>query len=104
MTDQAPGFRLAQENQEHAALLLSGDWVQGQQAPEFEELRSIGREIKEHTLAHLDFYLERFEEKYARNPDARAVARRSRREIELYREHSQHYGYLFFIMERMNDL
>ena len=29
--------------------------------PEFEQLRSAAREIKEHTLAHLDFYLERFE-------------------------------------------
>ncbi len=26
--------------------------------PEFEQLRDIGREIKNHTLAHLDFYLE----------------------------------------------
>jgi L-lactate dehydrogenase complex protein LldF len=30
--------------------------------PEFGELRDIGREIREHTLAHLDYYLERFEE------------------------------------------
>ena len=30
--------------------------------PEFEALRTQGREIKEHTLAHLDFYLERFEQ------------------------------------------
>jgi L-lactate dehydrogenase complex protein LldF len=29
--------------------------------PEFEELRKAAREIKEHTLNHLDFYLERFE-------------------------------------------
>ena len=29
--------------------------------PEFEALRTEGREIKEHTLAHLDFYLETFE-------------------------------------------
>jgi L-lactate dehydrogenase complex protein LldF len=29
--------------------------------PEFEALRDVGREIKEHTLAHLDFYLELFE-------------------------------------------
>ncbi|WP_456315987.1 LutB/LldF family L-lactate oxidation iron-sulfur protein [Plastoroseomonas hellenica] len=28
--------------------------------PEFEALRDIGREIKNHTLAHLDFYLETF--------------------------------------------
>lgn len=30
--------------------------------PEFEALREAGREIKEHTLAHLDLYLERFEQ------------------------------------------
>ncbi len=30
--------------------------------PEFEALRDIGREIKEHTLAHLDFYLELYEQ------------------------------------------
>jgi L-lactate dehydrogenase complex protein LldF len=29
--------------------------------PEFEQLRDAAREIKEHTLTHLDFYLERFE-------------------------------------------
>src|SRR5258708_6503213 len=29
--------------------------------PEFEQLRDIGREIKNHTLAHLDFYLETWE-------------------------------------------
>ena len=29
--------------------------------PEFEALRTTGREIKEHTLAHLDYYLEAFE-------------------------------------------
>jgi L-lactate dehydrogenase complex protein LldF len=28
--------------------------------PEFEQLREIGRDIKNHTLAHLDFYLETF--------------------------------------------
>ncbi|HEX3864281.1 MAG TPA: LutB/LldF family L-lactate oxidation iron-sulfur protein [Stellaceae bacterium] len=30
--------------------------------PEFEALRDAGRAIKDHTLAHLDFYLERYEE------------------------------------------
>ena len=30
--------------------------------PEWEAIRTAGREIREHTLAHLDFYLERFEE------------------------------------------
>ena len=29
--------------------------------PEFEALREIGREIKNHTLAHLDLYLEEYE-------------------------------------------
>ena len=31
--------------------------------PEFEALRDAARDIKDHTLAHLDHYLERFEEK-----------------------------------------
>ena len=31
--------------------------------PEFEQLRDIGRDIKNHTLANLDFYLEAFEAK-----------------------------------------
>ena len=35
--------------------------------PEFEQLRDIGREIKNHALAHLDFYLERFAENVERN-------------------------------------
>ncbi len=30
--------------------------------PEFEAMRDVGREIKEHTLAHLDFYLELYEQ------------------------------------------
>ncbi|HEY3911166.1 MAG TPA: LutB/LldF family L-lactate oxidation iron-sulfur protein [Stellaceae bacterium] len=30
--------------------------------PEFEALRDVGRSIKEHTLAHLDFYLELYEQ------------------------------------------
>src|SRR3954453_21930882 len=34
--------------------------------PEFERLREIGRDIKNHTLANLDFYLERFAEKVER--------------------------------------
>jgi len=31
--------------------------------PEFERLRDIGRDIKNHTLGHLDFYLEEYESK-----------------------------------------
>ena len=34
--------------------------------PEFEALRDLGRDIKDHTLAHLDLYLEEFERKAAR--------------------------------------
>src|SRR5258706_15752472 len=30
--------------------------------PEFEALRDQGKAIKDHTLAHLDFYLERYEQ------------------------------------------
>ena len=33
--------------------------------PEFEQLRDIGRDIKNHTLTHLDFYLEAYEAKLA---------------------------------------
>ena len=40
MTDQAPGFRLDQQDQERAALQISGDWVQGEDAPDFATLRS----------------------------------------------------------------
>ena len=52
--------------------------------PEFEALREIGRDIKNHTLAHLHLYLEEFERKatvivrhpiYA-TPIPRGVARR----------------------------
>ncbi len=35
--------------------------------PEFESLRQRAREIKEHTLAHLDFYLEQFEKQVQRS-------------------------------------
>ncbi len=35
--------------------------------PEFDELRRAAREIKDHTLAHLDLYLERFAEKAEAN-------------------------------------
>src|SRR5258708_13340360 len=33
--------------------------------PEFEALREEGRQIKDHTLAHLDFYLELYEKNVA---------------------------------------
>lgn len=35
--------------------------------PEFETLRDLGRDIKNHTLEHIDFYLERFESKVIQN-------------------------------------
>ena len=35
--------------------------------PEFERLRDIGRDIKDHTLAHLDFYLDEFAANVERN-------------------------------------
>ena len=31
--------------------------------PEFEALREVGKAIKNHTLEHLDFYLETFEQR-----------------------------------------
>jgi L-lactate dehydrogenase complex protein LldF len=51
--------------------------------PEFESLRDIGKSIKDHTLEHLDFYLELFEENvlaaggqihWARTPDEARAA------------------------------
>jgi L-lactate dehydrogenase complex protein LldF len=51
--------------------------------PEFQKLREAARELKEHTLSHLDYYLERFESEarahgthvhWARSPaEARAI-------------------------------
>src|SRR3982751_4170502 len=35
--------------------------------PEFEALRDYGRDLKNHVLANLDFYLERFERKVVEN-------------------------------------
>jgi L-lactate dehydrogenase complex protein LldF len=53
------------ELQKALALLKTGFTVKRAAAvaalPEFQALRDAGREIKEHTLAHLDFYLERYE-------------------------------------------
>src|ERR1700730_3671157 len=50
-------------------LARSGFPLRRQQAiervPEFEELREAGRAIKDHTLAHLDFYLELYEKNVA---------------------------------------
>jgi L-lactate dehydrogenase complex protein LldF len=35
--------------------------------PDFEALRDLGQEIKDHTLAHLDFYLEQYERQVRRH-------------------------------------
>ena len=45
--------------------------------PEFEALRDSAREIKDHTLAHLDLYLEAYERKVTRG--GRPGALRARR-------------------------
>ena len=69
---------LAFEDNAHAALAnpalqsalakIKTGWVAGraraaERLPEFEALRDQGRDIKNHTLAHLDLYLEAFEAK-----------------------------------------
>ena len=47
--------------------------------PEWEELRSLASAIKEHTLTHLDEYLEQFEANARSNGDPRALGARRRR-------------------------
>ena len=48
--------------------------------PEFDTLRDEARAIKEHTLAHLDFYLERFEQQVtAQGGTSTGAARRKKR-------------------------
>jgi L-lactate dehydrogenase complex protein LldF len=51
--------------QQALGLARTGFPLRRQQAvarlPEFEALREVGRQIKDHTLAHLDFYLELYE-------------------------------------------
>jgi L-lactate dehydrogenase complex protein LldF len=47
---------------------IKGSWVAGRaraadRLPEFEDLRDLGKAIKDHALAHLDLYLEAFEAK-----------------------------------------
>jgi L-lactate dehydrogenase complex protein LldF len=46
--------------------------------PEFEALRDIARDIKNHTLDHLDLYLERYEAKVLAPPAACALGRDGR--------------------------
>ena len=62
------GHALADPNlQDSLAKLKVGFSERRRQAaerlPEFEALRDRARDIKNHTLAHLDFYLEEFERK-----------------------------------------
>jgi len=64
--------------------------------PEFEALREEGRQIKDHTLAHLDFYLE-LTRKMSRLPAAGALgpnrgrgARRGARDLPLGRRKDRH--------------
>lgn len=53
-----PGLQKALGKAKGAFLQRRADAVS--RLPEFEALRDIGRDIKNHTLAHLDFYLETF--------------------------------------------
>nr|VFK07764.1 MAG: L-lactate dehydrogenase complex protein LldF [Candidatus Kentron sp. LPFa]VFK28679.1 MAG: L-lactate dehydrogenase complex protein LldF [Candidatus Kentron sp. LPFa] len=59
---------LEDANLQRALARAHGGFVRKRKAavdalPEFEALREAARAIKEHTLSHLDFYLERFESK-----------------------------------------
>lgn len=59
---------LANPTLQSALAKIKTGWVAGRaraaaRLPEFEDLRDLGREIKNHTLAHLDLYLEAFEAK-----------------------------------------
>jgi L-lactate dehydrogenase complex protein LldF len=79
---------LANANLQRALALMKSGFPQRRRSaverlPEFEALREIGRSIKDHTLEHLDFYLELFEENvvasggrvhWARTPDEARAA------------------------------
>jgi L-lactate dehydrogenase complex protein LldF len=80
---------LANRNLQHALEIMTGSGfpLRRREAvarlPEFEALRDRGREIRDHTLANLDFYLELFEENvvaaggevhWARSPDEARAA------------------------------
>ena len=59
-------------------------WVAGRARaadalPEFEALRDQGRDIKNHSLAHLDLYLEAFEAKVIERGGSGALGARRRR-------------------------
>src|ERR1700740_758040 len=79
---------LANDNLQRALALMRSGFPQRRRSaverlPEFEALREIGKSIKDHTLEHLDFYLELFEENvlasggqvhWARSPDEACAA------------------------------
>jgi L-lactate dehydrogenase complex protein LldF len=79
---------LANDNLQRALALMRSGFPQRRRSaverlPEFEALREIGKSIKDHTLEHLDFYLELFEENvlasggqvhWARTPDEAGAA------------------------------
>src|SRR5205823_14290129 len=57
---------LANENLQRALTLMRSGFPQRRRLaidrlPEFEALRDVGKSIKDHTLEHLDFYLELYE-------------------------------------------
>ena len=57
-------------DEQHPRAGVVGKWVYAREARrllEFEALRDRARDIKNHTLAHLDFYLEQFEAKVVEN-------------------------------------
>nr|WP_302474273.1 LutB/LldF family L-lactate oxidation iron-sulfur protein [Roseococcus sp. MDT2-1-1] len=58
---ESPGLQKALDRAKGGFLSKRGAAVAG--LPEFERLRDIGRDIKNHTLQHLDFYLEEYEAK-----------------------------------------
>ncbi|MBT3811204.1 MAG: lactate utilization protein, partial [Rhodospirillaceae bacterium] len=60
--------QLANEDLQAALNKARGHFVDGRATardnlPEFDDLRDQARDIKDHTLEHLDFYLEAYEEK-----------------------------------------
>ena len=79
---------LANDNLQRALALMRTGFPQRrrlavERLPEFEVLREIAKSIKDHTLEHLDFYLELFEENvlasggqvhWARSPDEACAA------------------------------
>src|SRR5271167_3504568 len=79
---------LANENLQRALALMRTGFPQRrrlavERLPEFEVLREIAKSIKDHTIQHLDFYLELFEENvlasggqvhWARSPDEACAA------------------------------